>query len=416
MIDFIKVEIPNNCKPSLLRNPRLEWSGRFNHTTGEVLDSEVTTSLSCLKLRIKGSYIELSGSLHKFHEGGFNYSDFDYEKLFTTVIEICEILQINPFKCPLRNVEFGVNIIPPIPTKCLIRQLIGHKTMTFTRMDSYGNKSLGKTVKHQQYQIKCYNKSKQFGLDKDVFRYEIKVKKMRHLEKIEIRMLSDLCDIEKLHLLGNDLESSVKDLILIDKNLNYSILKNNQKRLLEHWSNPTYFEDLHIMNKPKFNRERRRLWQIQIDYSNGNPLQPQLKKNISKKYAELIQIDNKRCTKLTALFNKKWGDDLHQINHSNSMLIQTSNNPKRVCKITGHDISDQKKGSKFLSANKIGYYPAHTLRNQDSNPRNNLRRKIFKMKNQGLLFPLFEILKLTPEQKKDLEYWKGTKYEILEKH
>ena len=168
-----------------MNNHSLDWINEVSNKNGEV--RKIHADISELKIEVKGNYIELSGSLHKYHEEGFNFSDFNYQYLIETVLQVCEILQINPFKCPVRNVEFGVNIIPPIPTKCLIRQLIGHKTMTFTRMDSYGNKSLGKTVKHQQYQIKCYNKSKQFGLDKDVFRYEIRVKKMRHLEKIEIK-------------------------------------------------------------------------------------------------------------------------------------------------------------------------------------------------------------------------------------
>jgi len=82
--------------------------------------------------------------------------------------------------------------------------------------------------------------------------------------------------------------------------------------------------------------------------------------------------------------------------------------------MTGKDISDQRKGSKFISAKKIGYSEAHRLRNMDSNPRNNLRRKIEKLKRENSFFELKDCLKLTQDQKKMLEFWNGTNNEIIE--
>ena len=52
------------------------------------------------------------------------------------------------------------------------------------------------------------------------------------------------------------------------------------------------------------------------------------------------------------------------------------------------------------------------MRNKDSNPRNNLRRRILKIERKGILFPISDIVKLTPEQMKYLESWNGTKFEI----
>lgn len=82
------------------------------------------------------------------------------------------------------------------------------------------------------------------------------------------------------------------------------------------------------------------------------------------------------------------------------------------CKITGKDISDQKQGSKFLSAKKLGYKEAHRIRNQDSNPRNRLRYKLERIKKNPTLFPLNEMIVLSEEQTELLKFWDGCKYEI----
>jgi len=82
------------------------------------------------------------------------------------------------------------------------------------------------------------------------------------------------------------------------------------------------------------------------------------------------------------------------------------------CKITGKDISDQRAGSKFLSAGKVGYKNAHRIRNQDSNPRNRLRYKLERIKKHPTLFSLDDMIVLSEEQKNLLKFWDGCKYEI----
>lgn len=49
---------------------------------------------------------------------------------------------------------------------------------------------------------------------------------------------------------------------------------------------------------------------------------------------------------------------------------------ERVCLSCGRDISHQNKKSIFCSAKFVGYEQAHQCRNQASNPKNNLLKKI----------------------------------------
>ncbi len=99
-------------------------------------------------------------------------------------------------------------------------------------------------------------------------------------------------------------------------------------------------------------------------------------------------------------------------NTSNKGLNPSNTVTKKECKITGVDISDQRKGSKFISAKEVGYEEAHRVRNNDSNPRNNLRRRIQIIKDNPGLFSANDVAVLSPEQMELLSFWEGTKYEI----
>jgi len=125
----------------------------------------------------------------------------------------------------------------------------------------------------------------------------------------------------------------------------------------------------------------------------------------------MIREERKLLNKLITFFKLFYKRRLGNLTVSGK-AIHSNSQKVRVCKITGENISDQRIGSKFLSAKKIGYLNAHKLRNRESNPRNNLKRKILKLKNQPSLFEPKEVLKLNTEQKKLLHHWWGTKYEI----
>ena len=60
---------------------------------------------------------------------------------------------------------------------------------------------------------------------------------------------------------------------------------------------------------------------------------------------------------------------------------------------------------------------AHNLRNDDSNDRNNLARRVRRIvaTSAGQPLPLFlptEVIRLTPDQRAVLDYWQGTRYDL----
>lgn len=59
--------------------------GEFNLNTGEVLEYPIIAKFNNMKLEIKGKrYIELTGSIHKYHYG-YNYNDFSHNELIEAI-------------------------------------------------------------------------------------------------------------------------------------------------------------------------------------------------------------------------------------------------------------------------------------------------------------------------------------------
>lgn len=67
------------------------------------------------------------------------------------------------------------------------------------------------------------------------------------------------------------------------------------------------------------------------------------------------------------------------------MKGETVNPSFRICVTCGRDITDQKSGSQFCSEKVFGK-EAKKCRNQNSNRRNNYRRKVENIENKGVLF------------------------------
>ena len=140
--------------------------------------------------------------------------------------------------------------------------------------------------------------------------------------------------------------------------------------------------------------------------------------------------------------------DLSRINPLCSALQPDTMNPPAnpepepiICPVTGELITNPKPKQRFVSASMLHHNDdllmglnqrftsyrngsqedeysraAHNVRNQDSNPRNNLRRQLIRYQkrteDQLLLFPEQARLTLTDKQRALLDYWKGTPFEL----
>lgn len=430
MIDFIKVALDRDTAKQLEMNPLLDFRSSVSHQTGELLPYPKTATFQNLKFKFKSAnYCELSGSLHKFAHSGKNYASFTFSEVVDTIQQLQDKFGIDPNRARLKNLEIGINLTElPIAPPDFIRSVLTHKGKAFSEMRSYYGKSIGIECYHQRYGIKVYDKGKQYKLPYPVLRFEVKYTRMHDLNEFGIVYLSDLANPNVWQVFSNQIACRCDEVLAIDPTLQPEALTASERRKLSNYSNPKYWEDLKRDSTKKHDYHRQQYRKL-VQRRVATPMQQIIAAKCNEKIQQLSPVSGKNLAKLTNLSEP----NISQINTSCKGLpldtnsTQTSEQsylqkgqigeiqkPLSKCQITGTDITDQRTGSKFVSAKKVGYQRAHKTRNRDSNPRNNTRRKILKLKEEhsNALFPLEDVLRLSDEQKRMLSFWDGTKYEL----
>ena len=163
-------------------------------------------------------YLNIRGSFHKNHYKGENWQPFNFRDLQYQIRHICKSLFIEPESARISSLEFGVNIVVPFNVKAFLdNNVIDYKGKRFDKYfpDKRGLE-LGLFCRLSQYQIKLYDKGKQYKLDNNLMRFEKKCKKMQVLKKMGILYLSDLLDIAKVYSLKPILLRAWNDVLIYD--------------------------------------------------------------------------------------------------------------------------------------------------------------------------------------------------------
>ncbi|MFT5155889.1 MAG: hypothetical protein ACI83I_000427 [Bacteroidia bacterium] len=376
----------------------------------------------------------IRGSIHKAYYNGINHNDFRFLDIVNLMDQLTIQLEVNPYDVRQRNIEFAVNILLPenIPVDKFIRHLYSHKGTPFNRMDT--RHGVGIVARHTQYKVKIYDKRSQmlnkFPLIGNLCRIEIHVNKMEFIKETGIRNFADLLNPKKMYSLKTILLNALDQTIFLDWTVSTKTMNKPSKSLFKRWQNANYVLELSEGSKFKFGNEKKRFDKIQEQHSESQIMKT-VKNLVSSKWDELSKLDLKTYLKLTAILSKYRQFDLLSFDRSvielipykfiNIDLVQylrKKDLKKEVkkdgyCSVTGLPILHQKEGSKFQSAKYIGYDEAHRLRNLDSNERNRLRYKVERYLYRVELFPLNETLHLSTEQIKELEYWRGTEFDVL---
>lgn len=284
MIDFVKIEIRGINITELYKNPLLDFNKPLNLNSGEIIDY-ATASYRGLKFIIKKSkYVELQGSLHKYWNGGsHNANDFTFISLQNVIADIKKKFDLNLNTCILRNVEVGINIIPPITTKSLIRCVLLHRDKKFKEVSI--NKANYTRVIHNRFTVKAYDKKIQYPQlikSDSLFRFEIKHTKMIDLNKKGIETLEDLSQIENLKLLSLILIDKWDEILVYDNSIESN---NNLKLEYANWKNSNYWETL-----PKHERFRQKIKYNSEVTKNSIRLHRQLKNIMQDKVDFLLDF------------------------------------------------------------------------------------------------------------------------------
>ena len=227
---------------------------------------------------------------------------------------------IMPQDCKLQNIEIGLNIAPPVRTKSILDKLIMHKREPFKWFSVAGH--LKQSIhggKRPNLIFKCYDKAKQYDIPTQLMRIELKYPRMERLNEKGLFNLADL--------LKPEVRDSLHNLLL--QRWNEVLLPYNTGN--KEYLSITYWQSLQTKYRNKYNREFKKV--VQIEQDSGNDMRLNIANLLHQKWMFLNAPKNSQEV---------------QIEHSNIRTIRT-------CLVTGIDITMQHKDSKYLSSKGIRY-------------------------------------------------------------
>lgn len=338
MIDFIKYQIVDPSFTSIEGNSLLDFHSKVNLSTGELgtYSNAYYKGLEFKKYEPTqtnpNGRLTVEGSFHKFwNNGAHNFNDFGIDEVSQVLQELSDTFQIQMKNCRLINLELGVNINPPMKTKCVLQRCLMHKRDV---LKSVFTKDEGNYIQSQKQRhvIKLYDKkthyvNQGFEIKDEIMRIEIKFSKMYQLNQLGIFTLLDLMKFDLRSFKGLLLKEWDNVLLYDDE-----VLRGTKN---EHsYGSNLYWQGL---NNELFKYHRRNLEKL----ASSNP------NNLHKAIRDLISEKVDSLTEKTT-----------QINHLYIPLLKGVYDTKdrRFCKVTGLNISMQKEDSFLLSHTGLKYY------------------------------------------------------------
>lgn len=243
----------------------------------------------------KGATIE--NSLHKYfnqiiEDKSHNYNDFDFCDILFVLNSLEQEINYPLEKTSVTNLEFGFNIEMDIcPTKFLENNVLMYdfKSPCYDPKNDKGKKI--KKFAYTEYEVKIYNKSLQYQLDKQVLRIEIKYKSKRLLNKLGIYNLNDLKNIENIKALMQDFLTKFEALLILDSYNGNFLMSKKERQFITHCTHPNYWIELRGSKHPNTVSNQKRKFLKLVKRYELDTWKNQLKKDILSKFNELIELD-----------------------------------------------------------------------------------------------------------------------------
>jgi hypothetical protein len=250
-IDFIKCQIIRLNPELLLNNTILDFRSLVNRDTGEFKPKRVAMYKNIKITIVDSGFIEFSGSIHKYLNNGIhNYDDFTYSGYKVALNRIYEDFGILPENMKIQNLEYGVNIIPPIKSNLILNNCFLHKKQTISKPINTRNGHYIQAEHKGNYYLKVYDKAKQYRPlnhvlnGQEILRIEVKQIRWNKYRKDGIYNLDDFNKCDK-SLFINDLMNKWEELVF------YNPLSNHSN-FGEKYSNPNYWISLLTKNKKTY--------------------------------------------------------------------------------------------------------------------------------------------------------------------
>lgn len=349
MIDYINIEIINTAPEILTNNRLLNFGNMVNTDSGEVIQKrhgylnkvamyknlkiEISTNL-----KTKFSTINITGSIHKYAQNNTNHQDFNFANVKETINELCNTLHLNPSNCLLHHIEFGLNINPLHSTTDILNSIILCKGIDYEKKE-FNNTGYLKSFEFSQYKIKIYDKGKQYDLNNNLLRFEVKVQRMQYLHSkgIKINTLYDLTTSVFYTDLLKVIISNIDNILFYDYRIEQlQILNKNHLLIMAKGANPQYWIKLkNLVSANTFYKKLNEFKTLESKYA-PTDLKTELKNIVSNKWNNLLNT----CTNLPLVENNK-------VVRIYTNIVSKNIQPPKHCLSCGKDISHQKSNSKY---------------------------------------------------------------------
>ena len=249
---------------------------------GKYFNMEIV--ISCLNAYIKGS-------LHKMNnlsKGGRsqNYNDLTFCMAKESIAQLIEVFGLQ--KTSLTNLEFGLNInTSKDPQDFLDFNLLMYDNENHNKDLKFRGKGDYKEFHKTDYSIKIYNKSKQYGIKRNILRVEVKILTKRKLQKLGIFSLEDLQNEEVMNRLYLFLWGELQKLTIID---DYTSIKmpSEDFNSLNEYSNPNYWKKLSRDKSNRVKNNRKKKFNALIIKYGLNTVQNEILSGVSEKFSEMM--------------------------------------------------------------------------------------------------------------------------------
>ena len=279
MIDYLRAQVVGIDTATIYQRENLSFTQEVNTRTGELSEK---LKAECKNLALEyfptSGRMTIAGSLHKYWNDGFhNFNDFALSDLHELENRLFEDTGLRYDNLKLTRLEFGLNVQIEQEVKAILHGSLMHLSQAPSRRDTFQGKGEFLLFHHNRYELKLYDKGKQYKQGKGLFRFEVKHTNWTEYRLRGFQTLAEVVE-SALTLLRADLMKKWSEIVFFDPtNLNPS--RPNYKSV-------SFWEELQKRSAPTRKKHRDKL--KAMNATEGTDLQNRIGEALEKKLSELM--------------------------------------------------------------------------------------------------------------------------------
>jgi len=251
MIDFVRInyEDKSQIEPFICDEKNFKELRQVLEVHSGEIEYPYKTFLGTMDISVTEKKVCVKNSLHKFYNhrnknGNRNHNDFTYSQL-TETIDVLNNNLIELKNSRLSKLEFGLNIELDTPAEFVVREnIMMHNYNNHSHNKRFNGKGEFKQFDHSNYDIKIYDKAKQYNLAINVLRVEIKHKLAKSINPHRVYNINDLKSKDNLKSLFKNLMMRFEELTIIDNYKNSNTISKKVKKEIGVYTSYNHWESL----------------------------------------------------------------------------------------------------------------------------------------------------------------------------